>query len=96
MKRQKKWLYEKWLEDHKKEEEQENISRKIGIEKDKVVVKKVSFSGKLLEIATDMLFKAVFGLVTITAVVLMSLGATVLLNAELRTIVFEALKLPFF
>lgn len=96
MKKQKKWLYEKWLEDHKKEEEQENISRKIGVEKDKVVVKKVSFLGKLLEIATDLLFKVVFGLITITAVALMSLGATVLLNPELRTIVFETLELPFF
>lgn len=96
MKKQKRWLYEKWLEDHRQEEEQETISRKIGVEKDKVIVKHVSFSGKLLESATSLFFKLIFGLIATAAIALMSLGATVLINPELRIFVFEALGVPIF
>ena len=89
MKKQKKWLYEKWLEEHRQEEEKANISQKIGVEKDKVIVQKVSFWGKALEIMTDLFFKLLAGILAVTIFSLISLALTVLINPDLRNYVFD-------
>lgn len=96
MKKQERWLYEKWLEVYKQEEEQENISKRIARKKDKIIIKLLFFAGKLLEIVKNVFFQLIFGLLAISATILMSLGVTVLIDPELRTFVFEALGLPFF
>lgn len=95
MKKQKKWLYEKWVEEHKQEEAQESISKKTGYEKDKIIVKRVSFFGKLLEVTEDVFFKFLFLLMIGMVIGLSSLGATVLINPYLREYVFNALGVPF-
>lgn len=92
MKKSRKWLYEKWREEHKKEEEQEEISKKLGVEKEKIIVKKVPLMAKAFEVLTDICVKIIFASFLATAVGLASLGATVLLNPDLRVYVLGVLK----
>lgn len=92
MKARKKWLYEKWLEEHAQDKEKEKISKKIGVGKEKIVVKKVSAGGKALEIITDIFVKGIYIITMLIIMLLVSLAVTILLNADLRNYVFGALR----
>lgn len=84
-------LYRKWKEEHREEQEKETISQDIGINKEKIVVKKVSTVARALEMTQEIFFRVVRVAVYTAAMLLASLGGTVLLNAELRKIVLETL-----
>lgn len=84
-------LYKKWKEEHREEQEKETISQNIGINREKIVVKKVSTVARTLEMAQETVFKVVRVAVCAVVMLLASLGATVLLNAELRKVVMETL-----
>ena len=91
MKKQRKWLYEKWLEEHSQEVEQEKISQKTGVAKEKITIKKVSFAGKVLEIITIGFYRMIAAIFFLVIFALISFGLTVLANPQLRTYVFDAL-----
>lgn len=84
-------LYKKWKEEHREEQEKETISQNIGINKEKIVVKKVSTVARTLEVAQETFFRVARIAVYAVVMLLASLGATVLLNAELRKVVMETL-----
>lgn len=94
-KEQKTWLYKKYRQDNKKEEEIRVISEKLEITQDKVVIKKVSSFAKIIEILADSFFvflKIVFYLVIMA---LVSFALTILINQQLRETVFATFKAYF-
>ena len=50
-------LYEKYKKEKQEQEEKKDISTKLGVDEEKVVVKKVSTFSKIVEILTEILFK---------------------------------------
>ncbi len=84
-------LYKKWKEEHKEAQEKETISQDIGINKEKIVVKKVSTAARALEMIQAICCKVMRVTAYAAVTLLASLGMTVLLNAELREIVLETL-----
>lgn len=91
----KKLLYQKYIEEQRAEEEKENLGEELGIEQERIVVKKVSTIARILEIAEDVFFillKIAFYLVIMG---LASLGFTVLMNHDLRVMVFDTLSSYF-
>lgn len=84
-------LYKKWKEEHKEAQEKETISQDIGINKEKIVVKKVSTAARALEMLQEIFFKVIRVTAYAAITLLASLGMTVLLNAELRKVVLETL-----
>lgn len=88
----KKRLYQKYLAEQQAEAEKENLGEELGIEQERIVVKKVSTIARIFEIAEDVFFillKTAFYLVIMG---LASLGFTVLMNHDLRVVVFDILS----
>lgn len=84
-------LYKKWKEEHKEAQEIETISQDIGVNREKIIVKKVSTLAKTLEMAQEVFFKVIRIAAYMIVMVLASLGTTVILNAELRKVVIDTL-----
>ncbi len=84
-------LYKKWQENHRSAREEEAVSQNMGVCREKIVIKKIPASAKMLEILQEVVFKAAHVIVYICIMLLSSLGLTVLLNRELRVIVIETL-----
>ncbi len=84
-------LYKKWKEEHREEQERETLSQDIGINKEQIVVKKVSTMARALEITQEIFLKTIRAALYAAVMLLASLGMTVLLNAELRKTVMETL-----
>lgn len=96
MKKQpKNWLYLKYLNEHKETQELEKISEQMGIEKETIVIHKVSTIGKFMELFTDILFVFLKIIFVILIVGLLSLAGTVLINTDLRTVVFDTISTYF-
>lgn len=88
-------LYEKYKKEKQEQEEKKDISTKLGVDEEKVVVKKVSTFSKIVEILTEILFKIFKLLLYIVVCILASIGLTVLINGELRNMFFDILKSTF-
>lgn len=91
MRKQRKWLYEKWLEEHSQEIEQEKISQTTGVAKERITIEKVSFAGKALEIITIGVYRIIAAIFFLIIFALISFGLTVLVNPQLRNYVFDVL-----
>lgn len=90
-KHKKNWLYVKYQEEHQAAEEKEEAGRKTGIDKEKIVVKKVSAAGRALEILYEVGTHVLKGVAYLLIMAMLSLAVTVLLNEELRNTVFETI-----
>lgn len=90
-KEKKNWLYRRYLAENEEAQEIEKISDRIGEEKEKIVIKKVSTPAKILEIFMDVIFALLKTVFFLFVMFLSSIGLTVLLNEQLRNIVFSAL-----
>lgn len=91
--RKKTILLKKYKEEHKDKLEVKKVADKMQVETDKIVVKKVSFAGKIFEIIMDLFYR--LGKVAVFLVVcgLMTLGAIAFINPQIRDIVLN--YLPF-
>lgn len=84
-------LYKKYLEDHREELEKQEITEKLDLDADAIIVKKIPASIRILQISIDMLMVICKIGIALGVIALLSLAATVLLNAPLRVLVFEYL-----
>lgn len=91
--RKKVILFRKYKEEHKELMETQKIAEKMQVEKDKIVVKKVSFAGKLFEVMMDLFYRIGKIIMWLLAVIIMSTGTVALLNPTIREIILR--YLPF-
>lgn len=91
-KKKKKILYEKWKEEHQIEQDKEEIGDAIGAESEKIVIKKVTFLVRLMQIAGDIIGFVFKFVVIVILLSLLTLAIVVLINEPLRTPVFEYIK----
>lgn len=88
-------LYEKYKQEKQANEEKRDIGIQLGVDAEKVVVKKVSTFSKILEILEEIIFKILkvlfYGIICILA----SIGVTVLINSELRNVFFDLIRNTF-
>lgn len=92
---QKNILYKRYLQGQEEVQEQKEISQKIGIETEKIVVKKVSTTAKIIEIFEEVFFKVIKAVFYVALCILASIGSTVLINGELREFFFELVRNTF-
>lgn len=88
----KKILWQQFQEENVAHKELEAIGKQYQVEADKIVVKKVSTMGKLSSIAYDALLMVGKVILWIINFALVSFALTVLLNSQLREVVFEIIK----
>lgn len=88
-------LYEKYKKEKQEQQEKKNIGSKLGVDEEKVVVKKISTCSKIVEILTEILFKTFKLFLYLIVSFLASVGLTVLINGELRDLFIEMLKNTF-
>ena len=88
-------LYEKYKKEKQAQEEKKDISTKLGVNEEQVVVRKVSTFSKIIEITTELLIKLIKFLLYLVVCILASIGLTVLINGELRNMFLEILKNTF-
>lgn len=88
-------LYEQYLQEQKEKEEKKNISTTLGVAEEKVVVKKISTFSKVLEILEEIFIKVLKALFYVLLMGLASIGATTLINGQLRDIFMELLQTTF-
>lgn len=88
-------LYEQYLQEQKDKAEKKNISNTLGVAEEKVVVKKISTFSKVLEILEEITIKVLKALFYILLMGLASIGATTLINGQLRDIFMELLQTTF-
>lgn len=93
-KKKDKILYQKYLEIQRQKGELEEIAIMLDADVDKIVVKKVSFGGKLFEIMMDVFYRIGKILLWLSVCIIMSTGMAALLNPSIREIIFN--YLPFF
>lgn len=91
-KNHKKILYLKWLEEHKEAAELAEISEKVRVDKDKIIVKKESTMAKMLDYFVNGLIVFIKIAVVLVFMALISLAVTVLINPTLRETVFATIK----
>lgn len=88
-------LYEKYKQEKQANEEKKDIGAQLGVDAEKVVVKKVSTFSRLLEIIEEVFFKFVKIIFYVIICILSSIGTTVLINGELRNMFLELIKNTF-
>lgn len=88
-------LYEKYKQEKQANEEKKDIGAQLGVDAEKVVVKKVSTFSRLLEIIEEVFFKFIKIIFYVIICILSSIGTTVLINGELRNMFLELIKNTF-
>lgn len=91
-KKQKNWLYLKWLRDHAEQQEVKKTAEVLGIEEKRVVVKKLTLPAKVVEVIFDILYWGGKAILWLLIFGLISFALTVLLNESLRNQVFQAFR----
>ena len=94
-KTKRKSLYSKYLEEDKENKEKKLFAEAGGVEVENIVINKVSTGGKIFEKLIDGFFIAGKVILVLTFLALASIGATVLLNAQLRNDVFYQILTSF-
>lgn len=94
-KKAREWLYLKYKKEHEAAEERIELAESLGMVPDMVVIKKISFFGKLTEKLFDIASWVVRIVFTVVILGLLSFAVTILINERLRTAVFEIIKLYF-
>ena len=89
------WLYLKYKKEHQEAEERIEIAQNLGADPEKVIVKKVSFAGKLLDRLLDIGYWIIRITITLTILGLLSFALTILINDQLRTTVFDMIRMYF-
>lgn len=88
-------LYEKYKQEKQAKEEKKDIGVQLGVDADKVVIKKVSTFSKILELLEEVVFKILKIIFYAIICILSSIGVTVLINSELRNVFFELIRNTF-
>lgn len=86
-------FYQAWLTKRNKRMEINKIAKSMEVEPEKIIVKKVSFMGKVLEILMDLIYRIGRVAFILTICILLTLGANAIINPQMREILFN--YLPF-
>lgn len=89
---EKNTLYKAYLKDKEQKEKEEKLIKKYSLSKDEntiIINKKNSFIIKFLSLITDTIGKIFKLVIIITIAILVTIGATVVLNKELLNYIIE-------
>lgn len=84
-------LYQKYLKENNKQKIEETISKKANLAKEQIIVKETTTIGSVIEVVISLFIRLIRIVFYLVIMLLLSLALTVLVNEELRTLVFDKL-----